>query len=78
MCYAGVASTRSAFEILGQHRYVRAQAASNMAWAAFNVSIAGNLDPPSPSSPSNPIVEADMDAPYSLILRELLLQNLPR
>ena len=27
MRYAGVAGTPSAFEILGQHRYVRAQAA---------------------------------------------------
>ena len=47
MRHAGVGGRPSAFELLGQHRYLRAQAASNIWLGSLYVSIAGNLDPPS-------------------------------
>ena len=84
MRHAGDGGTPAAFELLGQHRYLRAQAASNIWLGSLYVSIAGNLDPPSRLKPSDSIDAANMDAPYRIshpkILREFgeIYKTIPR
>jgi hypothetical protein len=78
MRHAGVGGRPSAFELLGQHRYLRAQVAqapSNIWLGSLYVSIAGNLDPPSRLKPSDSIDGANMDAPYRISHPSRLIQS---